>query len=55
MNELIDFLDSDIFHNCALAAYWEVMCETKKFPPDKKISRKKAYQYYEQYKRKDSK
>ena len=43
---------SDLFINCSLVAYVEVANETGQFPPDEKITRKRAYQLYEQAQKK---
>jgi hypothetical protein len=41
-----DILD-DLFHGCALRAYLEVWAETKEFPPDSGMTRRRAYALYE--------
>lgn len=50
MTPLGEFL-SDIFHSCALLAYVEIVEETGQNPPDSELTRRRAYQYFEGYKR----
>jgi hypothetical protein len=38
----------DLFHGCALRAYLEVWAETRQFPPDRELTRWRAYRYYEE-------
>lgn len=39
----------DIFHDCALAAYVDVIKRDKQNPPDSESVRVLAYKYYEDY------
>ena len=36
-----------LFHQCALTAYVEVMRESKAFPPDTELVKRRAYAHYE--------
>lgn len=42
---------SDVFINCSLVAYAEVANETGQFPPDETLTKRRAYQLYEEFKR----
>jgi len=42
---------SDAFINASLIAYVEVANETGQVPPDETLTRRRAYQLYEEFKR----
>jgi hypothetical protein len=43
---MIDILD-DLFHSCALVAWFEIWRETSRWPPDSELTRQRAYELYE--------
>ena len=45
---MTDSILDDRFHFCALRAYLEVYAITKQFPPDSQLTRRRAYQLYEE-------
>lgn len=53
MKQTLEEFLSDPFHSCALAAYYDIAAETGK-PPESEATRRRAYQYYEQEKRNDT-
>jgi hypothetical protein len=48
-----DILD-DLFHHCALWAWFEIYEETGQWPPDSELTRRRAYDLYETEKRKEA-
>ncbi len=42
---------SDVFINASLIAYVQIVNETGQFPPDEQLTKRRAYQLYEEYKR----
>ena len=45
---------ADLFHHCALWAWFEIYQETGQWPPDSELTRRRAYDLYETEKRKES-